>query len=213
MTSDQPQDSGESHRTSEQDHMITEGHVISGVQDHVMTENHGKDHLISEQDHMTNEVEGQVTSEDSIVSDKDQLPSEQAKRQDHVMPDVSNNTMYYEAMSHTSLHSNSGGVTDGVNTYDVQKELDEILSNSDLVDERTHSTSFTTDTTTAVTVDTTSKVVMDTSAVIMDTDTSTSLTKLGHSQSSPSTNSKSDTKHLPSNSPMSDSVKLIIVVH
>ena len=120
-------------------------------------------------------------------------------------------------MSHSSLHSNSNDVTEGDNAYDVQKELDEILSKSDLVG-GTHlnlPTQFTTTTntattTTTITASTATTTTTATTTVTVDTtnmtatDTSTSLTN--NTESSPSINSKSDNLDLPSNSPMSDSV-------
>lgn len=198
MSSDQVCDAGQDY-TSEQDHMITKDDHMTGGQDHEITKDHDKGHMSSEQDHMINE---QQSSSEDMTGQKDDVKHQQTNMQDHVTPDVSHNTMYYEASSRISLPGNSNDVTDGGNTYDVQKELDEILSKSDLVD-GTHlnlPTQVTTNNTTASA--TSSATVDDDSVVVMDT--STSLTKSDQTQTSPSTNSKSDNLELP---PMSDSVK------
>ena len=213
---------------NEQDHVINKecdaDHMISG-QDHVVTkDHHDKDHMISGQDHVRSEKQNQVTSKHS---EKDQINCEKSTEdcvmpEDHVMPDVSKNTMYFEAKSRTSLVGDSNDVTDGGNGYDVQKELDEILSNSDLIDGThlnlptqimTTTTAATTAASTAAASTTTTTHAVNTSSVdtsTVVTETSTSLTKSDHTQSSPSTNSKSDA--VASASPMSDSVSLFIHV-
>lgn len=231
--SDQVCDVGQDH-TSGQDHMITnEDHMITKdhSEDHMITEDHiinahmiTKDHVDSRSDHMTNEKQNHKTSsEDSLLSKTDHPLHKQTHAGDHVIPDASNSTMYFEAASHISLHGNGNDVTDGGNSYDVQKELDEILSKSELVD-GTHldlptqvtmtstdaTNTITTTTTAAAAGGTTNTVVMG--ASVADMDTSTSLTKSDHGQSSSSTNSKSDKLDLPSNAPMSDSVKLCVSV-
>lgn len=180
----------------------------------MISKNHVGDHMISRQDYMTNEQQDHMTSGDNVISEQSNLKFERTNRQDHaISADVSNITMYYEATSHSSLHSNSkNDVTDGDNTYDVQKELDEILSKSDLVD-GTHlnlptqlattidsTTTIATGTTTSTT--STATVTVDATSVIV---TDTSLTKSYDTQSNPTVNSKL-------NSPMSDSVNLFVCV-
>ena len=213
VTSDRVTNSGQDHVRNEKDHMITKGY--------------DEDHMLSEEDHVTSKEHNQTTS-----NEKDQTKCDQSHTADHVMPDVSTNTVYFEATSRTSLHGNNNDVTDGGNNYDVQKELDEILSKSDLVDgthlnlptqvPSTHTNATTTTTTKATkaaantkittttdasTTNTSGVVDMDTSAVVMDT--SISLTKSDHTQSSPSSNSNLDTG-FPPNSPMSDSVNMSV---
>ena len=181
----------------------------------MISEDHDKD---SKQDHVISRKQDQITSKD----DND----EQSNTDDRVMPDVSTNTVYYETKSLASLHSNNDDVTDGGNGYDVQKELDEILSNSELVD-GTHlnlstqiirTTATARATTTAATVASTRTTSTGTGVVAMDTsdvvDTKTSAvvkeTSTSHTQSSSSTYHKSDNVALPSHSPMSDSVSCLV---
>lgn len=200
---------------NEQDHVISKehgkDHMIS-EQDHVITKDHDRDHMIGGQDHVRSEEQNQTTSK----CENDQIECEKST-EDHVMPDVSKNTMYFEAKSRTSLHGNSNDVNDGGNNYDVQKELDEILSNSDLVDGThlnlptqivTTTAAATAPTTTTTTTNIPNTNSVDTSTVVMETNTS--LIKSDHTQSSPSTNSKSDNAAFPS--PMSDSVSLFSVL-
>lgn len=198
-------------------------------QDHVITKDgHDKDHMVtSDKDHMINRLGHE---QDNMMGKESVQKFEQ--RGDHVTPEVSSNTMYYEVTSDTSLHGNNN---DGENSYDVHKELDEILSKSDLVDgaqlslptlltttaimtatntttnssAKTMTTISTSTNTTVAAVNTTSTTATTT---MVTTDTSPSLMKSRDPQSGATADNSNSLHPGFSSSPMSDAVNLCMSI-